>query len=204
MAAVLNSKLQVTKVLWSQTWVKWKLENRLQSTICITNALLKLFNPFFLLFGPIYRTSIFNNAFWSCALQVERVGEKHGKNRFWKGRLILLNPWRASQGVTVCSSRGADGLGRWWRPGRVEGWRSTRHRVWRPSPWSWVLQDLFLSSFSRRISPFLRMEASIAVYLKHSHTTQHNIDKTREFRPKLHTKRAEMILCFTCYQFLAN
>jgi len=44
------------------------------------------------------------------------------------------------------------------------------------------------------------MEAFIAVYLKHSHTTQHNIDKTREFRPKLHTKRAEMMLYFTCYQ----
>jgi len=38
------------------------------------------------------------------------------------------------------------------------------------------------------------------VYLKHGHTTQHNIDKTREFRPKLHTKRAEMMLYFTCYQ----
>ena len=62
--------------------------------------------------------------------------------------------------------------------------------------------EFFISSFSRRISPFLRMEASIAVYLKHSHTTQHNIDKTREFRPKLHTKRVEMMLCFTCYHGL--
>jgi len=106
-------------------------------------------------------------------------------------------------GVTGCDGlhvTGADILGGWWRPSQVEGWRSTRHRVWRPSPWSWIIQDLFLSSFSRRISPFLRMEASVAVYLKHSHTTQHNIGKTREFRPKLHTKRAEMMLCFTCYQ----
>jgi len=61
--------------------------------------------------------------------------------------------------------------------------------------------EFFISSFSRRISPFLRMETSIAVYLRHSHTTQHNIDKTREFKSKLHTKRAEMMLCFTCYHY---
>ena len=120
--------------------------------------------------------------------------EKNLEKPFLEGETDSPEP---VTGVTGC-----DGLGRWWRPGRVEGWRSARHRVWQPSPWSWILQDLFLSSFSRRISPFLCMEASIAVYLKHSHTIQHNIDKTREFRPKLHTKRAEMMLCFTCYQSL--
>ena len=129
-----------------------------------------------------------------------REWEKNLEKPFLEGETDSPEPVTDVTGCDGLHVTGGDGLGCWWRPGRVEGWRSTRHRVWRPSPWSLILQDLFLSSFSRRISPFLRMEASIAVYLKHSHTTQHNIDKTREFRPKLHTKRAEMMLCFTCYQ----
>jgi len=131
------------------------------------------------------------------SLQVERVGEKSGK--------------------TV--SGGGDWFSR-TRDGRHRAWRSARHgvvTVWGAGDGQVELKgdgqpitgcddrhpeaEFFISLFSRWISSFLRMEASIAVYLKHSHTTQHNIDKTREFRPKLHTKRAEMMLCFTCYHY---
>jgi len=138
----------------------------------------------------------------------------HCRWREWEGKWgkLLLNVGETDSPEPVTGVTGCDGPlvtgcwwpACWWRLGRVEGWRSTRHRVWRPSPWSWIPQDLFLSSFSRRISLFLRMEAFIAVYLKHVHTTQHNIGKTRESRPKLHTKRAEIMLCFTYYQFLPS
>jgi len=131
---------------------------------------------------------------------MERVGGKlgktasdHGGDWFSRTRDGRHRVWRSAR--HRCWRPGC-----WWRLGRVEGWRSTRHRVWRPSPWSLIIQDLFLSSFSRRISPFLRMEVSIAVYLKHNQTTSIAQAKTRESTPKLHTKRAEIVLCFACYQ----
>jgi len=97
------------------------------------------------------------------ALQMEKVGGKLGKTASNRGETDSPEP---VTGVTGCDGlhvTGSDGLWCWWRLGRVEGWR--------PSPWSLTITDLFLSSFSRRISPFLRMEASITVYLKHNQTT---------------------------------
>jgi len=125
---------------------------------------------------------------------MERVGGKLGK---------------------TASDRGGDWFSR-TRDGCHRVWWSARHGCWRPgcwwrlrscwkltvnpSPWSLIIQDLFLSSFSRRISPFLRMEASIVVYLKHNQTTSITQAKTRESTPKLNTKRAEIVLYFACYQ----
>ena len=129
--------------------------------------------------------------------------------------LCRWREWERNLGKTI------SGKGDWFsrtRDGRHRVWRSARHgvvTVWGAGDGQVELKgdgqsvtgcdgrhpeaEFFISSFSRQISPSLHMEASIAVYLKHSHTTHHNIDKTREFRPKLHTKWAEMMLYFTCY-----
>jgi len=201
--AVLNSKLQVAEVLGDKFESKWKLKRicRLQSKcFCLSKNCLNFSNPFSLFFGPIYRPRMLFNVFWSCTAGGES-GRETGQNCFrsW-GRLILPNPWRASQGVTVCLSRVLTA----WHAG--DGWVvlkddgqpviecDGRH------PEAWQFRTCSFLRFLAEFRRFCAWRPLLLCTWKYNQTTSITKAKTSESRPKLHTKRVEIVLCFACYQ----
>ena len=114
MAIVLNSKLQVMKVLGDRFWIKMETTKyRLQRKICFClRKYLMLPKTFPTLFLSSLDLFIGQASSWTCsgrALQVERVGGKLGK---------------------TASERGGDWFSR-TRDGRHRVWRSACHGCWR-------------------------------------------------------------------------
>ena len=157
-------------------------------------------NPFSLFFGPIYRPRIVFNVFSSCCRWREWEG-KLGRNCFrsW-GRLVLPNPWWASQGVTVCTSRVmmACDAGDGWVCLKGDGQPVIECDGRHPEAWKFRTCRFlrFLAEFRR----FCAWRPLLPCTWKHNQTTSITQAKTRESTPKLHTKRAEIVLCFACYQ----